>query len=35
VLEEDGNWRQVEVLDEVRGVMDLEGWLHAKYINKI
>jgi len=35
VLEEQGVWRQVDVLDEVNGMMDLEGWVHGRYIKKV
>ncbi|MEY3220525.1 MAG: hypothetical protein RIT27_1882 [Pseudomonadota bacterium] len=34
-LQEKGNWIQVEVLDEVNGVMDLEGWVHSRYVKQI
>jgi N-acetylmuramoyl-L-alanine amidase len=35
VIGEQGSWRQVEVLDEVDGIMDLEGWVHGRYIQAV
>ncbi|MDM8546850.1 N-acetylmuramoyl-L-alanine amidase [Candidatus Venteria ishoeyi] len=35
LLEQEGNWLQVDVLDEVNGMMDLEGWVHARYVRQI
>jgi N-acetylmuramoyl-L-alanine amidase len=32
VLSEQGNWRRVEVLEVVNGVMDVEGWVHGRYL---
>ncbi|MCP4696354.1 MAG: N-acetylmuramoyl-L-alanine amidase [Gammaproteobacteria bacterium] len=32
VEEEEGNWRQVTVPGEVNGLLDLEGWVHVRYI---
>lgn len=32
VLEESGSWRRVEVLDTVGGAMDLEGWVHGRFL---
>ena len=34
-LQEKGNWIQVDVLDEVNGVMDLEGWVYSRYVKQI
>jgi N-acetylmuramoyl-L-alanine amidase len=34
-LQEKGSWVQVDVLDEVNGVMDLEGWVHSRYVKQI
>ncbi len=30
-----GHWCQVEVLDEVNGIMDLEGWISGRYIKRM
>lgn len=35
VEEVEGNWCFVEVLDDVDGMMDLEGWVSAKYIRQV
>lgn len=32
VLEESGSWRRVDVLDTVNGVMDLQGWVHGRFL---
>jgi len=32
VLDEEGIWKLVNVLDEVKGTADLEGWVHGNYI---
>lgn len=32
VVEEEGVWRQVNVLDNVNGYVDLEGWVYGRYI---
>ncbi len=32
VIEEDGVWRHVDVLDEINGEMDISGWVHSRYI---
>jgi len=34
VLKSQGNWSFVEVLDNVHGLMDLEGWVFTKYLGK-
>lgn len=34
-LQESGNWIEVEVLEEVNGVMDLEGWVHSRYVKQV
>jgi hypothetical protein len=28
-------WRQVDVLSVVNGVMDLEGWVHSRYLQSV
>jgi N-acetylmuramoyl-L-alanine amidase len=35
VLDAEGAWRQVLVLDIVAGDMDVEGWVHGRYIEAI
>ncbi len=35
VLKREGNWSFVEVIDFVHGIMDLEGWVASKYLEKI
>ena len=32
LLAEDGDWRQVLALDVVSGEMDVEGWVHGRYL---
>jgi N-acetylmuramoyl-L-alanine amidase len=34
MLGEDGTWMQVDVLDEVRSVMDIQGWVHKRFVTK-
>jgi N-acetylmuramoyl-L-alanine amidase len=35
LLASDGSWRQVLVLDWVAGEMDLEGWVHGRYLAEL
>ncbi len=35
LIASDGSWRMVDVLDTVNGVMDLQGWVHGRYIEPI
>ena len=35
VLEEQGSWRFVDVLDVVNDVMDMQGWVHGRYIEPV
>lgn len=35
VLAELGSWRQVDVLDTVGGEMDVQGWVHGRYIRPV
>lgn len=35
VLRQQGSWRLVDVLDDVNGVMDLQGWVHGRYLERI
>lgn len=34
VLAEQGTWRLVDVLDEVNGINDLQGWVHSHFITE-
>ena len=34
VLEESGSWRRVDVLDAVNGDMDLQGWVHGRFLTR-
>jgi N-acetylmuramoyl-L-alanine amidase len=34
-LQEKGSWIQFNVIDEVNGIMDLEGWIHSRYVKQI
>ncbi len=34
ILESEGSWRFVDVLEEVRGEMDLQGWVHGRYLRR-
>ena len=34
VLEQQGVWWRVDVLDTVGGVMDLVGWCHSRFLTK-
>jgi N-acetylmuramoyl-L-alanine amidase len=33
LIEQDGSWRKVDVLAEIQGDNDLQGWVHGKYIS--
>jgi N-acetylmuramoyl-L-alanine amidase len=35
IVNSDGDWRLVNVLDRIRGVRNFEGWVHCNYIRKI
>jgi N-acetylmuramoyl-L-alanine amidase len=35
VLQEEGTWRLVDVLDVVEGLNDLQGWVHSRFIRKV
>ena len=35
ILAEEGSWRQVFVLDFVGGEMDIEGWVHGRYLESL
>jgi len=35
ILDESGSWLQVDVLDEVNGTIDLEGWVHGRYVRPV
>lgn len=35
ILAREGRWAQVEVLDVVKGIMDMEGWVHTRYLKRI
>jgi len=35
IIRADGRWCEVEILDIVDGIMDLEGWVSAKYIKRV
>jgi N-acetylmuramoyl-L-alanine amidase len=35
VLEQQGVWWRVDVLDTVDGVMDLVGWCHSRFLDKV
>lgn len=30
-----GNWRFVDVLQEVNGIVDLEGWVHGRHLERV
>jgi len=34
ILQQEGSWRFVDVLDEVSGIMDLQGWVHGRYLKR-
>ena len=34
VLESKGMWRLVDVVDEVAGLMDLQGWVHSRHLKR-
>ncbi len=34
VLAEQGSWRQVDVLGTVNNVMDIQGWVHGRYLRR-
>jgi len=35
ILQEHGTWRLVDVIEEVNGVMDLQGWVHSRYLRRL
>ncbi|NBC16559.1 MAG: N-acetylmuramoyl-L-alanine amidase, partial [Bacteroidetes bacterium] len=35
VLDTQAEWRFVDVLDEVDDVMDLQGWVHGRYLRRM
>lgn len=35
IIQPHGNWRYVLVLDTVEGAMDLEGWVHGRYLKRV
>lgn len=35
VLREDGVWRFVDVIDDVGGQNDLQGWVHGRYLRRL
>ena len=34
VLADQGTWRLVDVLDEINGINDLQGWVHSRFITE-
>ena len=34
IISSRGRWREVEVIDEVNGEMDIVGWVHGRYITR-
>jgi N-acetylmuramoyl-L-alanine amidase len=32
ILRQEGVWKFVDVLDEINGAMDLQGWVHGRYL---
>nr|NIS68464.1 N-acetylmuramoyl-L-alanine amidase [Pseudomonadota bacterium] len=34
-LDQQGSWRLVDVLGTVNGVMDLQGWVHGRYLRRV
>jgi N-acetylmuramoyl-L-alanine amidase len=34
-LKFEGSWMFVDVLDEVNGIMDLQGWVHGRYVRRV
>ena len=34
IISSRGRWREVEVIDEVNGEMDIVGWVHGRYIKR-
>lgn len=35
IIRPEGNWRSILVLDAVDGAMDLEGWVHGRYLRRM
>jgi N-acetylmuramoyl-L-alanine amidase len=35
ILEWQGNWRLVDVVDTVNDVSDLQGWVHGHYLSPV
>ena len=34
VIDSDGSWRFVDVLEEVQGLIDIQGWVHGRYLRR-
>ena len=34
VLDSQGSWRFVDVLDTIDGLMDIQGWVHGRYLKR-
>ncbi len=34
-IAERGTWREVDVLETVNGVMDMQGWVHSRYLKRV
>lgn len=35
VLREQGSWRLVDVMGDVNGAQDVQGWVHGRYIRRM
>lgn len=35
IIQSEGSWRFVDVLDSVNGINDLQGWVHGRYLDRL
>ena len=35
VLDQQGSWCLVDVLDPINDIMDLQGWVHGRYLRRV
>jgi N-acetylmuramoyl-L-alanine amidase len=35
ILDREGSWGLVDVLDEVGGIRDMQGWVHTRYLERV
>lgn len=35
ILHAEGTWREVFALDEINGIMDMQGWVHSYFLMRV